>query len=121
MQIPLVSNAPLPSDPRSVNPQPTMPRLHVKPADVMFGVPELPLTSVQVVITLKVAILAPADAVVDVVIALLVVVAVELFAVLDAALDPDIPQSSTKEVRQASESWAHHLARCTGECRLVEE
>ncbi|GMF51910.1 unnamed protein product [Phytophthora fragariaefolia] len=104
--IPLVNNAPLPTDPRNVNHPPSMPLVLVKPAEVTLGVPTLPLTPVQVVITLEVTILTPADAAVDVAVALLIVVAVEVLAVLDAARDPNIPQSSTKSVRQASTSWA---------------
>ncbi|GMF49609.1 unnamed protein product [Phytophthora fragariaefolia] len=121
MAISLVGIAPLPADRRKVSPPPSIPLVLAKLAGVTFGVPAFPLNPVQVAITLEVTILTPADAAVDVAVALLVVVVVELLAVLDAALNPDIPKSSTNSVRQSPESWAHNLPRCAGECRLEEQ
>ncbi|KAJ8558908.1 hypothetical protein ON010_g8541 [Phytophthora cinnamomi] len=95
-----------------MNLPPNIPLAFVKRTQATLGAPDRPRTPLQVAITPEVTVLAPVEAAVDVVVALLVVVAVELHAVHDAALDPATPQSSTKKVRQACQSCAHNLARC---------
>ncbi|GMF35998.1 unnamed protein product [Phytophthora fragariaefolia] len=119
ISIPLVGNALRPVDPRNMNPPPSMPFVLASRSHTRGS--RAPTHSSAGSHHTRSCHTSSADAVVDVAVALLVVVAVELLAVLDAALDTDIPQSSNKSVRQASESWAHNLARCAGECQLEEQ